>query len=498
MKCILEMKHIYKSFPGVKVLQDVDLRLNTGEVHALMGENGAGKSTLMKILMGIYSADQGEILLNGEPVSFKNPREALDHGVSMIHQEMNPILDMKVYENVFVGREIHNTLGLVDKKQMARRTQTIFDEIGIHIDPTMDMRELSVAQSQLVEIVKAISVGAKIVIMDEPTSAITEAEVETLFRQIRRLKSQGVAILYISHKMDEIFEICDRITVLRDGLMIGSDLAKNLDEERLIKMMVGREISDVYPKADAEIGDVKLQVRDLSWSDRVKNVSFQLRKGEILGFAGLVGAGRSEVVESLFGMKKHVRGEVLIDGRPHVIRGEKNSINSKMALITEDRKFTGLNLVGTVKENITVVGLDMLFKNGILSKKVESEVSDRFIDELNIRTPSRNQQVANLSGGNQQKVVIAKWLLTEPDIIIMDEPTRGIDVGAKRDIYLLIGELVRAGKAVIIISSEIVELMGLCDRILVLSGGRITGELKREEFDQELIMQYASGLGGNE
>lgn len=493
---VLQMKNMFKSFPGVKVLQDVSLELQEGEVHALMGENGAGKSTLMKILMGIYSADEGEILLRGKPVSFKNPREALEHGVSMIHQEINPILDMKVYENVFVGRELRNKFGLVDKKEMARQTQIIFDDLGIHIDPHVDMRSLSVAQSQLVEIVKAISVGAGIIIMDEPTSAITETEVETLFTQIKRLKQQGVAILYISHKMDEIFAICDRITVLRDGLHIGTDLATNLNEEQLIKMMVGREINDVYPKTVVPIGEVRLKVKDLQWSNRVNKVSFELHKGEILGFAGLVGAGRSEVMETLFGMHRHVSGEVSIDGKPHHITNEKNSIQNKIALVTEDRKVTGLNLVAPVKDNITLVALEKLFPGGVLSNSVENETSDKYIEKLKIRTPSRYQLVQNLSGGNQQKVVIAKWLLTEPDIIIMDEPTRGIDVGAKRDIYLLIGEMVQAGKSVILVSSEISELMGLCDRILVMAGGKIQGELSREEFSQELIMQYASGLGG--
>lgn len=489
------MQHIYKSFPGVNVLQDVHLNLVPGEVHALMGENGAGKSTLMKILMGIYSADKGEIYLDGQRVRFKNPHEALDHGVAMIHQELNPIMDMPVFENVFVGREIHNKLGIVDKQQMIRKTQAIFDDIGIHIDPTVTMRELSVAQCQLVEIVKAISVGARIVIMDEPTSAITETEVETLFTQIDRLKKEGVAILYISHKMDEIFRICDRITVLRDGEFIGCDEAANMDENLLIKMMVGREIHDIFPKTEVPIGDTILEVKGLTWTDRVKDVSFELRRGEILGFAGLVGAGRSEVAECIFGMHQNVKGDILLDGEKLAIHSPRDAIAKKIAFVTEDRKQTGLNLVASVAANITLVSLSELFKSGIIRKGTENELSEKYIEELRIKTPDQYQLVQNLSGGNQQKVVLAKWLLTEPDVIILDEPTRGIDVGAKRDIYLLMGELVKQGKAVIMISSEISELMGLCDRILVMHEGDISGELSRNEFDQETVMHFASGLG---
>ncbi len=491
---VLEMKHIAKSFPGVRVLDDVTLRIKPGEVHALMGENGAGKSTLMKILMGIYTMDEGEMLLDGKPYHARGPKDAMEKGVAMIHQELNPILDMQVYENIFVGREKKRGLG-VDKNQMIRETQALMDELDIDISPTAYMRDLSVAQCQLIEIVKAISLSSKVIVMDEPTSAITDKEVETLFEQIRRQKKAGVAIIYISHKMDEIFQICDTITVLRDGKFIGTDAAANMTENQLIHMMVGRDITEVFPKTEADMGQVILEVKNLSYGNRVKNVSFQLRRGEVLGISGLVGAGRSELVETIFGMRKKSGGEIFVDGKPVQINHPRHAIRNKIALITEDRKFTGLNLIGTVAENITIVNLGRLFRNGLINRKKEREIADIYIDKLSIRTPNAQQQIANLSGGNQQKVVIAKWLLSEPDVIILDEPTRGIDVGAKRDIYLLIGELVQQGKAVIVISSEIPEVMGLADRILVMAEGRVTGELERSEFSQERIMTYAAQFG---
>lgn len=491
---VLEMRHIAKSFPGVKVLDDVTLQVKPGEVHALMGENGAGKSTLMKILMGIYTADAGEVMLSGEPLLARGPREAMDKGIAMIHQELNPIMDMQVYENIYVGRELRKGI-LVDRKAMIRETEDLLRELGINIPAVAYMRDLSVAQCQLIEIVKAISISAKVVVMDEPTSAITEREVETLFAQIRRLKSEGVAIIYISHKMDEIFQICDTITVLRDGHFIGTDAAANMTNEQLIRMMVGRDITEVFPKAEAEIGDVLLEVKNLSYGRQVKNVSFSLRRGEVLGIAGLVGAGRSELAETIFAMRQKSAGEILIGGKPVEIRHPKDAIRNRIALITEDRKITGLNLAGTVAENTTLVDLSRQFPGGLIDRQKENRITDEYIQKLSIRTPSAQQLAGRLSGGNQQKVVISKWLLSEPEIIILDEPTRGIDVGAKRDIYLLIGGLVRQGKAVIVISSEIPEVMGLSDRILVMAEGRVTGELARSDFSQERIMSYAAQFG---
>lgn len=500
MEYVLELKNIYKSFPGVKVLEDVTLQVRPGEVHALMGENGAGKSTLMKILMGIYKADQGSIFLEGKETVIHGPKDAMSKGISMIHQELNTVLDMEVAENVFIGRELlkkgMEKLKIVDIARMREETGRYFREMNIDIDPRAKMRTLSVAEMQLVEIVKAISLNSKIIVMDEPTSAITEKEAAVLFTQIERLKKQGVAIIYISHKMDEIFRISDTITVLRDGQWIGTKPAKELDNDMLIKMMVGRELTDIYPKDPVEIGDVILEVKNLSRGKKVQDASFSLRKGEVLGIAGLVGAGRSELVETIFGLYPKTGGQIFLHGKEVHIKNSADAIKNKMALITEDRKQTGLNLIVSVKENIASVSIGKLSTHGIVNDKKINEVSEKYIKELKIKTPDGNAIVGNLSGGNQQKVVLAKWLLDEPDIIIFDEPTRGIDIGAKRDIYLLINNLAKEGKAVIVISSEMAEVMGICDRILVMAEGRINGEVRREEFSQEVIMGYASNITG--
>ena len=500
MEYVLELKNIYKSFPGVKVLEDVTLQVRPGEVHALMGENGAGKSTLMKILMGIYKADQGSIFLEGKETVIHGPKDAMSKGISMIHQELNTVLDMEVAENVFVGRELlkkgMEKLKIVDIARMREETGKYFREMNIDIDPRAKMRTLSVAEMQLVEIVKAISLNSRIIVMDEPTSAITEKEATVLFAQIERLKKQGVAIIYISHKMDEIFRISDTITVLRDGQWIGTKPAKELDNDMLIKMMVGRELTDIYPKDPVEIGDVILEVKNLSRGKKVRDASFSLRKGEVLGIAGLVGAGRSELVETIFGLYPKTGGQIFLHGKEVHIKSAADAIKNKMALITEDRKQTGLNLIVSVKENIASVSIGKLSNHGIVNDKKINEVSEKYIKELKIKTPDGNAIVGNLSGGNQQKVVLAKWLLDEPDIIIFDEPTRGIDIGAKRDIYLLINNLAKEGKAVIVISSEMAEVMGICDRILVMAEGRINGEVRREEFSQEVIMGYASNITG--
>lgn len=502
MEYVLELKNIYKSFPGVKVLEDVTLQVRPGEVHALMGENGAGKSTLMKILMGIYKADQGSIFLEGKETVIHGPKDAMSKGISMIHQELNTVLDMEVAENVFVGRELlkkgFEKLKIVDIARMREETGKYFREMNIDIDPRAKMRTLSVAEMQLVEIVKAISLNSRIIVMDEPTSAITEKEATVLFAQIERLKKQGVAIIYISHKMDEIFRISDTITVLRDGQWIGTKPAKELDNDMLIKMMVGRELTDIYPKDPVEIGDVILEVKNLSRGKKVRDASFSLRKGEVLGIAGLVGAGRSELVETIFGLYPKTGGQIFLHGKEVHIKSAADAIKNKMALITEDRKQTGLNLIVSVKENIASVSIGKLSNHGIVNDKKINEVSEKYIKELKIKTPDGNAIVGNLSGGNQQKVVLAKWLLDEPDIIIFDEPTRGIDIGAKRDIYLLINNLAKEGKAVIVISSEMAEVMGICDRILVMAEGRINGEVQREEFSQEVIMGYASNMTGGE
>ena len=491
---ILEMRNISKTFPGVKALDNVQLQVKPGEVHALMGENGAGKSTLMKILMGIYTKDpEGEILFDGKPYNVSNPKEAMEHGVAMIHQELNPILDLPVYENIFVGREIKKH-GLVDKKAMSREAKKLIDEYGLHISPNETLRNLTVAQCQLIEIIKAVSINAKVIVMDEPTAAITEREVETLFEHINNLKKKGVAIIYISHRMDEIFRICDTISVFRDGKYIGKGSTEELTENDLIKMMVGREITDQFPKLEAKIGDVVFEAKNVNYKKKVKNVSISVKAGEIYGIAGLVGAGRSELVESIFGVRRMDSGEVYVKGKKVDVKQPSDIINEGVALVTEDRKVTGLNLVGTVGENISMVAIKKMLSGGLYSKAKAIKSSDEYIEKLKIKTPSGNEIVGNLSGGNQQKVVIAKWLLNEPDIIIMDEPTRGIDVGAKRDIYILMGELVQQGKAVIMISGEIPELMGVCDRIGVMAEGTLSGELSRDEFSQEKIMELASKI----
>ncbi|MGI6152586.1 MAG: sugar ABC transporter ATP-binding protein, partial [Christensenellaceae bacterium] len=497
---VVEMKNIVKKFSGIAVLDDVQFNLKPGEVHALMGENGAGKSTLMKILTGIYSKDEGEVFLEGQKVEFTSPMQSIRSGISMIHQELNPILDLSVAENIFVGREKRkNKLGalsVVDKKSMITEARELMQQLDIHVDPRTIMRSLTVAQFQLIEIVKAISMNAKVVIMDEPTSAIAENEVEILFEQIRRLRDNGVGIIYISHKMDEIFRIADRITVLRDGKYIGCETSETLDKDKLISMMVGRDISDIYPKEKVPIGNVVMEVKDLTQEGKFEDISFELHSGEILGVAGLVGAGRTELVECIFGITKADSGTVFINGQNVHIKHPKDAIKHKIALITEDRKFTGLNLEGSVRDNVSIVSISDFAQNGIVNRKKELAVVDDYIDKMRIKTFSKDTLVKSLSGGNQQKVVVAKWLVTEPDIIIMDEPTRGIDVGAKRDIYLLMGEMVKQGKAVIMISSEMPEVMGMSDRIMVLSGGQLAGFVGREEFDQETILRLAAKFGG--
>lgn len=489
---ILEMRDITKTFARNTVLDKVELLLKPGEVHALMGENGAGKSTLMKILMGIYHRDGGTILLDGEQVEFKNAKQALEHGIAMIHQELNPVLDMQIYENVFLGKEkcLGNVKGikLVDKKKMQEETKQYLKEVGLEISPLAVMRDLSTAQTQLVEIAKAISWDAKIIIMDEPTSAITDKEVDVLFELIRKLKEQGKSVIYISHKMEEIFKICDTVTVLRDGKYIGRNSTSEITEDKMISMMVGREIKDVYPKREVPIGEIVLEVKNLSQGDVVKDISFQLHAGEILGISGLIGAGRSELVETIFGLRKMSSGEIYLKGQKVDLKSPAVSIKNKIAFVSEDRKVTGLNLISSVRDNICTVSLKQLLEHGMTNKKNENDAADKYIDMLKIKTDSREKTVGDLSGGNQQKVAIAKWLLGDPDIIILDEPTRGIDVGAKRDIYLLMEDLVAAGKAIIMISSEMPEVMGMSDRILVLSEGVLTGEVPRAEFNQEQIM----------
>lgn len=496
MEYVLEMKDISKTFPGVKALDHVQLQVRPGEVHALMGENGAGKSTLMKILMGIYTKDPGgEILFDGKPYTAANPKEAMDTGVAMIHQELNPILDMTVYENIFVGRELRKN-GLVDKKAEMEEAQKLIEECGLHVSPKETLRNLTVAQCQLIEIIKAISVNAKVIVMDEPTAAITEREVELLFEHIRRLKEKGVAIIYISHRMAEIFSICDRVSVYRDGQYIGTGTTAELDENQLIKMMVGREITDVYPKLEAEKGEVIFEAKNIVRADnKVKGVSLSVRRGEILGIGGLVGAGRSELVEGIFGMHALSQGEIFVKGKKVKVSAPQDIIREGVALITEDRKVTGLNLSGSVNDNIAMVAIKKLLTNGLYDKGKARKASQAYIEKLNIKTPSGDQIVGNLSGGNQQKVVIGKWVNTDAEIFIFDEPTRGIDVGAKIEVYRVMNDLVKAGKCVIMVSSELPEILAMSDHVVVMRGGRVMANIDRDtpHFNSEDIMKAAWG-----
>lgn len=487
---ILQMKNCRKVFPGVVALDGVSLYLKRGEVHALMGENGAGKSTIMKVLAGIYTLDEGELLLDSEPFSPKNPKDSLEKGISMVHQELNMLYDMTVEENLFLGRETHGPLGVVKRSQLRQRAQKEFDGLGIEIHVTDKVRGLSVAQMQMVEIVKATTYNADIIIMDEPTSAITDREVEKLFEIIGKLKAQNKAIVYISHKMEEIFRISDRITVLRDGRYVDSRPTAELNHDGLVRLMVGRELGDMYvkepPKSpDFDPEEVVMEVQDLE-GDGFSDISFQLRRGEILGIYGLMGAGRTEVVETIFGMRKKTGGTVRVGGRAAKIKSPKDSIALGMAFVPEDRKEYGLNLISSVRTNICEAYLNMLSRaKCLLYFNREKQMCDQYIKKLHISTASRDTAVGTLSGGNQQKVVLAKWLLGNPGIIIMDEPTRGIDIGAKAEIYKLMNDLAKEGKSIIMISSEMPELLGMSDRVVVLHNGRKKGEFTRKECAAE-------------
>ncbi|WP_292970699.1 sugar ABC transporter ATP-binding protein [Pantoea sp. UBA4549] len=488
----LEAEGISKFFPGVKALDNVSLRIRPGSVHALMGENGAGKSTLMKCLIGIYRPDKGTIRIKGEPVQFQDTMDALRSGISMIHQELNLVPHMTVAENIWLGREPMK-FGFVDHALLNRQTQELLNKLNIRLKADRMVGELSIAAQQMVEIAKAVSWNSDVVIMDEPTSALTETEVAHLFTIIRDLRAQGKAIIYISHKMDEIFTITDEISIFRDGTWVGSNDTSAFTRQSLITQMVGRELTQLFPKFNGTIGEDVLTVRGLTSKDRFSDISFSVRKGEILGVAGLVGAGRSEVMESLFGMESYDSGEVLIDGVPVSIDSPSMAIEKGMAFLTEDRKKSGLFLVLSVMENMSIVNMpDYTGKSGFVSHvKMAQDCMDQ-IRKLNIKTPTMDQIINNLSGGNQQKVLIARWLLAQPKILILDEPTRGIDVGAKAEIYRLISELANRGVAIIMVSSELPEILGMSDRIMVMHGGRITGILSKEEADQETILSLAS------
>ncbi|WP_338826610.1 sugar ABC transporter ATP-binding protein [Neomoorella thermoacetica] len=493
---ILEMENITKTFSGVRALNNVKLKVKKGTVHALVGENGAGKSTLMKILIGIYKCDSGTIKFKGKTVHFQNTRDSLDAGISMIHQELCLIPHMTVAENIFLGREpVSSIIGWVKEQQLIQYTKNLLDSLKIDIDPAVKINELSIANRQLVEIAKAISYNAELIIMDEPTSAITEREVSNLFKIIRSLTEKGISIIYISHKLNEIFEIADEITVLRDGEYVDTDAIINLTKEKIIEMMVGRELKQLFPKKESQIKDTILEVKNLSHKNKFRNISFSLRKGEILGIAGLMGAGRTEVMESIFGLRKLDEGEIIIKGKKVRIKSPEDAIKNKIAFLTEDRKRTGLFLKHSVKDNMLITSIKNYLKGGmIVDHKKTKSICKKYIEMLKIKTPNLEQVVEKLSGGNQQKILIAKWLLTEPEILILDEPTRGIDVGAKAEIHSLMSSLAQEGRAIIMISSELPEILGMSDRIIVMHEGKIAAELSRQEANQDLIMKYATGM----
>ena len=492
---ILCVKNVSKSFPGVQALKGVNLRVYPGEVHALLGENGAGKSTLMKIVLGMYQPSSGEMECKGRKYAPKSPAEALANGISMIHQEISLVPTTTVSENIWIGRESRfGNKVFINKKKQNEATDEILKRLGLHIKPSAVVSGLSIAEMQLVEIARAVSYDSDIIIMDEPTSALTDDEVDKLYDIIDSLKKQGKAVIYISHKFDEIFHICDRATVFRDGEYIDENMIAEVTEERLVSKMVGRKMDDMFPKLEIEIGEPVLEVEHLQRKSIVNDVSFTVRKGEILGFAGLLGAGRTEIMETLFGVTPKDSGTVRLHGKEVHIANAKQAIRHKMAMITEDRRHTGLILMQSVRMNESLAYLRQITKCGFFNRKAEIKDTDDYARKLSIKVPSMNTEIALLSGGNQQKAIIAKWLLTEPDVLIMDEPTRGIDVGAKAEIYKLIGELAKQGKAIILVSSELPEVCGISDRIMVVRQGMIAGEFNREEFNSDAIMKCAFGV----
>ena len=494
----LEMRGVCKSFPGVKALDNAQLKLRPGTVHALMGENGAGKSTLMKCMFGIYKMDEGEILYEGEKVRISDPFQALHMGIAMVHQELQPIPERSVAENVFVGRyPTKRVLGfrIVDHAKMYQETERVLKEVRMNFNPRQRLGELSVSQMQSVEIAKAVSADCKVLILDEPTSSQTAAEVEALFRIIEDLKKKDVSIVYISHKMDEILRISDEVTIMRDGKYIGTWDAKDLTTDKIITQMVGRELTNLYPPRENTPGEVVFEVRDfISINPRsFRDVSFTLRKGEILGVGGLVGAQRTELMEGIFGVRSHSRGSILYRGKELHIKRPRDAIQRSIAMLTEDRRGTGILGVLSVADNISIASLDRYLEAGIMlnDRKIEALVQDN-VQKMAIKTPSSKTQIQSLSGGNQQKVLIGRWLANNPDILILDEPTRGIDVGAKYEIYCIIAELAKQGKSIIMISSEMGELIGMSDRIMVMCDGRVTGFLDGKDATQEDIMALAT------
>ena len=487
---ILEMTGINKSFNNIPVLHNIDLSLKRGEIKGIVGENGAGKSTLMKILTGEYMMDSGSIHLFGKPVHITDPRHAITLGITMVYQELNNSPDMTIAENMFIGREL-GRFGFSRKKEMLNLTNEYLATLDLKFPVHEKMRNLTVSEMQMVEIAKVVSYNSKIIILDEPTSSITENEAEKLFNVLRRLKTMGISIIYISHKLEELFKLVDTVTILRDGYLIKTDNPANLTRDDLIRLMVGREINDIFPPKPVNFGETILEAKELSNKGQFENISFKLRKGEILGFSGLVGAGRTEMVMALFGHTKMDSGKVIIKGKEVKIKIPNQATQNNIALVPEDRKRHGLNLLARIMDNTEIVVEKRNSRLGFINLGLKKQNAQKMINELSIKCQGFNQTVRYLSGGNQQKVVLAKWLLADPEIIILDEPTRGIDVGAKIEIYKLINKLAANGKAVIFISSELNEIIGMCNRVIVMSDGKQTAELEGKDIEQETIMNYA-------
>jgi inositol transport system ATP-binding protein len=490
---LLEVRNVRKAFTGVVALDNVQLSVRPGTVHALMGENGAGKSTLMKIIAGVHSPDQGELRLKGRSLTLSGPLDALNNGIAMIHQELNLMPFMTVAENIWIGREPRNLLGLIDHRELNRRTEALFERLGVDVDPHVEVQRLSIASRQMVEIAKAISFDSDVLIMDEPTSVLTEREVEHLFRIIRDIKRDGKGIIYITHKMDELFEIADEVSVFRDGKYIGTHLSTQVTRDEIIQMMVGREITQMFPKETVPIGDVVLSVENLAVNGVFRDVSFEVHSGEILGIAGLVGSGRSNVAEALFGVVPATSGTIRIDGKPVEIVSPAAAMRHGIAFLTEDRKETGCFLPLDILANMGSAALISRYtKAGFVDSSALAQACHEMRTTLRIKTSGLDQRIEDLSGGNQQKVLIGRWLLTQPRILILDEPTRGIDVGAKAEIHRLVSKLAGQGVAIIMISSELPEILGMSDRIMVMHEGRVTGTVDRSQANQVTIMDLAS------
>ena len=489
----IELRGISKSFPGVKALDNVNFRVRKGTVHCLCGENGAGKSTLMKVINGLYKPDTGQMLIDDQVVEVKDPIQARDYGIAMIAQELNYVPEMSIEENIFLGRLPANKYGKVDWKTVRSETLKFLAQENLPYKPDQKLKTLTVSDIQMLEIIKAISYNAQIVIMDEPTSAITNREVEILFQKIAELKQRGVSIIYISHKMEEVFQIADDITILRDGTVVDSRPASEYTLDKVIALMVGREMTNAYPKEQVPIGDTIFEVENLCCKGVFKNITFNVRRGEIVGFAGLMGAGRTETMRAIFGLDPYDSGTIKIHGQPVNIKKPSDAISHNLVMLSEDRRRYGIIPIRSVMENASISSLDKFFYGGHAHRAQEREVVGEYFKRMNVKTPTLDTLIQALSGGNQQKVLLAKWMLREPEVLILDEPTRGIDVGAKFEIYKLMTELVEEGKTIVMVSSELPELIGMCDRIYVMNKGMITGCLPQSEFSQETIMRYATG-----